>query len=31
MEEKTLRSAVVVCPDIKELEIQGEADEEYWV
>ncbi|SJL17972.1 uncharacterized protein ARMOST_21543 [Armillaria ostoyae] len=29
-EEKTLRSAVVVCPGIEELEIDGEAGEECW-
>ncbi len=29
-EEKTLRSAVVVCPNIEELEIGGEGGEECW-
>ncbi|KAK0226854.1 hypothetical protein EDD85DRAFT_1027347 [Armillaria nabsnona] len=29
-EEKTLRSAVVVCPAIEELEIEGEGGEECW-
>ncbi|PBK85918.1 hypothetical protein ARMGADRAFT_1035914 [Armillaria gallica] len=29
-EEKTLRSAIVVCPAIEELEIEGEGGEEYW-
>ncbi|KAK0471468.1 hypothetical protein IW261DRAFT_1597272 [Armillaria novae-zelandiae] len=29
-EEKTLRSAVVVCPAIEELEIQGDAGEACW-
>ncbi len=29
-EEKTLRSAVVVCPNIEELEIEGEGGEECW-
>ncbi|KAK0226811.1 hypothetical protein EDD85DRAFT_795132 [Armillaria nabsnona] len=28
-EEKTLRSAIVVCPAIEELEIEGEDDEEW--
>ncbi len=30
IEEKTLRSAIVVCPDIEELEVDGEASEECW-
>ncbi|KAK0226844.1 hypothetical protein EDD85DRAFT_940593 [Armillaria nabsnona] len=30
MEEKTLRSAIVVCPAIQELEIEGEDGEECW-
>ncbi|SJL18877.1 uncharacterized protein ARMOST_22479 [Armillaria ostoyae] len=29
-EEKTLHSAIVVCPAIEELEIEGEAGEECW-
>ncbi|PBK80363.1 hypothetical protein ARMGADRAFT_1020928 [Armillaria gallica] len=29
-EEKTLRSAVVVCPNIEKLEIEGEGGEECW-
>ncbi len=29
-EEKTLHSAIVVCPDIEELEVDGEAGEECW-
>ncbi|KAK0226861.1 hypothetical protein EDD85DRAFT_164863 [Armillaria nabsnona] len=29
-EEKTLRSAVVVCPNIEELEVEGEGGEECW-
>ncbi|KAK0432946.1 hypothetical protein EV421DRAFT_1451365 [Armillaria borealis] len=29
-EEKTLHSAVIVCPDIEELEIDGDADKECW-
>ncbi len=30
IEEKTLRSAIVVCPAIEELEIEGEGGEECW-
>ncbi|PBK62041.1 hypothetical protein ARMSODRAFT_1062107 [Armillaria solidipes] len=29
-EEKTLRSAIVVCPTIEELEVEGEAGDECW-
>ncbi|SJL17968.1 uncharacterized protein ARMOST_21539 [Armillaria ostoyae] len=29
-EEKTLRSAIVVCPAIEELEVEGEGGEEHW-
>ncbi|KAK0432076.1 hypothetical protein EV421DRAFT_1742595 [Armillaria borealis] len=29
-EEKTLHSAIIVCPDIEELEVDGEAGEECW-
>ncbi len=29
-EEKTLRSAVIACPDVEKLEIQGEVGKECW-